>query len=59
MCGEVFGSLFFLRNMCALGSIVELGLKKMAKAIDDPVCLIANDNKRISHHRKKQGVAGQ
>jgi len=59
MCGEVFGSLLFLRNMCALGSIVELGLKKMAKAIDDPVCLIANDNKKIFHHRKKQGVAGQ
>jgi len=45
--------------MCALGSIVELGLKKMAKAIDDPVFLIANDNKKIFHHRKKQGVAGQ
>lgn len=34
--------------MCALGSIVELGLKKIAKAIDDRVCLVANNNKKYS-----------
>ena len=50
MCGEVSFFLFlFLTNMCALGSIVELGLKKIAKAIDDRVCLIAsNNNKKYS-----------